>query len=92
MTFESQLLELLREYEIDFTARLEVLIENGGHTSEQETSYKGFYKWLSKRVEEKEVKTKRDKLIALCNKYSQSGFLDNVQDDKEEFINAILDL
>lgn len=55
-------------------------------------SLSGFTEWLSKRVEKEEEKTKKDKLIALCDKYSQSGFLDNVRDNKEEFINAILDL
>jgi hypothetical protein len=78
-TFESQLLELLREYE-----NYEEEIKS------YDFSFPNFTEWLFKRVEEKD--SRRDKLISICEKYSQSGFLDNVRDNKEEFINAILEL
>ena len=78
-TFESQLLELLREFR-EF--------ENKEYRRDNEPY--GLEEWLLMRQEES--KTKKERLIALCDSYSQSGFLDNIGDDKEEFINAILDL
>lgn len=50
-TFESQLLELLREYQDDCSNNLKTLKKGNGDLFEQETSFKGFYQWLSKRVE-----------------------------------------
>jgi hypothetical protein len=84
-TFESQLLELLREYD-EYRSKYIIIPD----LEKVPSTLEGFTEWLSKRVEEKD--SRRDKLFSICEKYSQSGFLDNVRDNKEEFINAILEL
>ena len=80
-TFESQLLELLREYQL---CKINEVKYN--------FNLYNFFQWLSKRVEEKEVKTKREALNDICKEFERSGFFAIQSSKIDEFIDRILDL